>query len=84
MDDSALYIPLRFWYYSNPRLALPFISLQFHDVKIDINTNAKLTTFNRKYNNFEISRSDNNQNDNQNVKLFTFMSLLNFNDQSKL
>ena len=32
----TLYIPLRFWFNSNPGLALPLIALQYHDVKINL------------------------------------------------
>ncbi len=48
-----LYIPLEFWFCRNVGLALPLISLQYHEVKININfetaekcsaTSSKLTT----------------------------------------
>ena len=32
----TLYIPLQFWFCKNPGLALPLISLQYHQVKINI------------------------------------------------
>ena len=51
VDNSSglIYYPLNFWFCRNPGLALPLISLQLHEVKINIkwgtipiNTNAKL------------------------------------------
>jgi hypothetical protein len=33
-NDETLYLPLNFWFNSNPGLALPLISLQYHEVKI--------------------------------------------------
>ena len=35
-----LYIPLQFWFCRNPGLALPLIALQYHEVKVKINTRA--------------------------------------------
>ena len=38
-DDGAartLYIPLQFWFCTNPGLALPLIALQYHEVKINV------------------------------------------------
>jgi len=35
--ESQLYIPLEFWFCRNVGLALPLISLQYHEVKININ-----------------------------------------------
>jgi hypothetical protein len=35
-DDVTFYMPLRFWFNSNPGLALPLIALQYHEVKIGI------------------------------------------------
>ena len=34
---SKIYCPLQFWFCKNPGLALPLISLQYHEVKININ-----------------------------------------------
>ena len=34
--DVMFYMPLRFWFNSNPGLALPLIALQYHEVKIGI------------------------------------------------
>ena len=36
LPETTLYIPLLFWFCTNPGLALPLIALQFHDVKINI------------------------------------------------
>ena len=33
---ETLYIPLQFWFCRNPGLALPLISLQYHEVKVNI------------------------------------------------
>ena len=33
------YIPLRFWFNRNPGLALPLISLQYHEVRINVTLN---------------------------------------------
>ena len=40
VDDAAprLYIPLKFWFCRNPGLALPLIALQYHEVKLKLNT----------------------------------------------
>jgi hypothetical protein len=35
-DEVTFYMPLRFWFNSNPGLALPLIALQYHEVKIGI------------------------------------------------
>ena len=34
--DAYTYIPLQFWYNRHPGLALPIISLQHHDVKLNV------------------------------------------------
>ena len=36
LPETTLYIPLMFWYTSNPGLALPLIALQFHEVRINM------------------------------------------------
>lgn len=36
--ETDLYIPLEFWFCRNPGLALPLIALQYHEVKININS----------------------------------------------
>jgi hypothetical protein len=36
IPSTTLYIPLQFWFCKNPGLALPLISLQYHQVKINI------------------------------------------------
>ena len=40
MDNHRLYVPLKFWFNSNPGLALPLIALQYHEVKIKLTTRA--------------------------------------------
>ena len=35
-DSYTLYVPLQFWYNRHPGLALPIISLQHHDVKLNV------------------------------------------------
>ena len=39
--SNKLYIPLQFWFNRNPGLALPLISLQYHEVKIVIEFNKQ-------------------------------------------
>ena len=34
--DNRLFIPLHFWFCRNPGLALPLISLQYHDIKMEV------------------------------------------------
>jgi hypothetical protein len=34
--DRKLYIPLQFWFNTNPGLALPLIALQYHEVKVTV------------------------------------------------
>lgn len=36
LPETTLYIPLKFWFCTNPGLALPLIALQFHEVKINL------------------------------------------------
>ena len=36
IPESTLFIPLQFWFCKDPGLALPLISLQYHEVKINI------------------------------------------------
>ena len=36
LPESTLYVPLQFWFCRNPGLALPFIALQYHEVKINL------------------------------------------------
>ncbi len=35
-NDYKLYVPLQFWFCTNPGLALPLIALQYHEVKINL------------------------------------------------
>lgn len=37
-NETIYYVPLQFWWCRNPGLALPLISLQYHDVKIELDT----------------------------------------------
>lgn len=37
-NEQLFYVPLNFWFCKNPGLALPLISLQYHDVKIEVET----------------------------------------------
>ena len=36
LEETTLYIPLQFWFCTNPGLSLPLIALQYHDVKFNI------------------------------------------------
>ena len=36
LPETTLYIPLQFWFCTNPGLALPLIALQYHEVKINL------------------------------------------------
>jgi len=36
LPETTLYIPLQFWFNSNPGLALPLIALQYHEVKFNL------------------------------------------------
>ena len=36
LPETTLYIPLQFWYCTNPGLALPLIALQYHEIKINL------------------------------------------------
>ena len=38
MDNTRLYVPLKFWFCRNPGLALPLIALQYHEVKFKLTT----------------------------------------------
>ena len=37
LPETTLYVPLQFWFCTNPGLALPLIALQYHEVKINLN-----------------------------------------------
>ena len=37
---NEIYIPLQFWFCRNPGLALPLIALQYHEVKVILNTTS--------------------------------------------
>lgn len=76
MDNTnTLYMPLAFWAFQNPGLALPIISLGDHNVKIDIQI------YKRKYINFELLEdvSITNKEDKHYILWYKL-----FNDQSKL
>ena len=36
LPETTLYVPLQFWFATNPGLALPLIALQYHEVKINL------------------------------------------------
>jgi len=40
LPETTLYIPLQFWFCTNPGLALPLIALQYHEVKINLDLRA--------------------------------------------
>ena len=39
LPATTLYVPLQFWFCRNPGLALPLISLQYHEVRISVDFN---------------------------------------------
>ena len=41
-----VYVPLKFWFNRNPGLALPLIALQYHEVKIKLQTRANTSLIN--------------------------------------
>ena len=45
-NGQRLYVPLKFWFCRNPGLALPLIALQYHEVKLKLNTRGLLDLFN--------------------------------------
>ena len=40
LPETTLYIPLQFWFCTNPGLALPLIALQYHEVKVNLDLRA--------------------------------------------
>jgi hypothetical protein len=42
MDTLRTYIPLKFWFNRNPGLALPLIALQYHEVKVKLQTRGMI------------------------------------------
>ena len=40
--ERKIYIPLQFWFCTNPGLALPLIALQYHEVKLNFEFNPKV------------------------------------------
>jgi len=45
--DGIMMIPLRFWFCENPGLALPLIALQYHEVKIILNSKGDIHSMNK-------------------------------------
>ena len=35
-DTQALYVPLEFWFNRNPGLALPFVALEYHEIRLHL------------------------------------------------
>jgi hypothetical protein len=46
LPACQLYVPLKFWFNRNPGLALPLIALQYHEVKVKLQTRATNTLIN--------------------------------------
>ena len=44
--DLRLYVPHKFWFNRNPGLALPLIALQYHEVKVKLQTRATTSLIN--------------------------------------
>jgi len=42
LDALQVYVPLKFWFNRNPGLALPLIALQYHEVKVKLQTRGML------------------------------------------
>ena len=40
LPETTLYVPLQFWFCSNPGLALPLIALQYHEVRVNLDLRA--------------------------------------------
>ena len=40
LPNLQVYVPLKFWFNRNPGLALPLIALQYHEVKVKLQTRA--------------------------------------------
>ena len=40
LPETTLYVPLQFWFCTNPGLALPLIALQYHEVKLNLDMRA--------------------------------------------
>ena len=61
LPETTLYIPLQFWFCTNPGLALPLIALQYHEVKINLDIRPideclwAVTTLNCNTNNSSVS-----------------------------
>ena len=58
IPKTTLYIPLQFWFCRNPGLALPLISLQYHEVKINIEFNELKDCCFFMYNKADLSATD--------------------------
>jgi len=62
MEESSLYVPLNFWFNSNPGLALPlsYLPLSYHEVKIDLELAINIPYWKlRDYKNFVLDDSNN-------------------------
>ena len=46
LNPLQLYVPLKFWFNRNPGLALPLIALQYHEVKVKLQTRALTSLIN--------------------------------------
>ena len=46
LGNLQLYVPLKFWFCRNPGLALPLIALQYHEVKVKLQTRANTSLIN--------------------------------------
>ena len=75
MEENNLYVPLNFWFNSNPGLALPVVALNTHEIKVSIKFWWEL----RLYKNFTFSHNNVNYDD---VTLFDIILMI--NDQSRI
>ena len=41
--NRKIYVPLQFWFCKNPGLALPLVSLKYHEVKLNVEFNPEVT-----------------------------------------
>ena len=59
-EEKTLIVPLQFWFCRNYGLALPLISLQYHEVKIILSLNDFSSCWNYDYDTFYLNKSGNN------------------------
>ena len=65
LPEYTLYIPLQFWFCTNPGLALPLIALQYHEIKINLDIRPideclwAVTTLNCNNNSYSATGSSN-------------------------